>query len=239
VLRAILFDWGNTLVRSELEPALLVEGHERGLDAVGGATAGRRGAFSEAYAEHVLPPLLAERDDEVDYQALVRSALAAAGIRHDRKAVMRFVAAEHATWRAAHPLEPATLELLDAVRARGLRTGLVSNLFDPPVLVRGTFAELGLLARLDAIALSAEVGWRKPAAAPFEHALASLALTASETAHVGDRRREDVGGASALGMRTIQAEWYARDDGPGPEPTERAPTRAHVLRIVDDWLAAD
>ncbi len=238
MLRAVLFDWGNTLVRSELDPGLLAEGHRRALEAVGGDAAASQEAFTERYLEVVLPPLLAEREDEVDYAMLVAAVLTELGIADDAEAVWRFVTAEHAAWRTAHPLAPESLELLDAIRERGLRTGLVSNLFDPPALLRQTFAELGVLPRFDAIALSAEVGWRKPHRALFDHALAALDMSAQDVVHIGDRRREDVGGAHALGLRTIQACWYVVDDGVGPEPTARAETQADVLRLVDNWLLA-
>ena len=91
------------------------------------------------------------------------------------------------------------LELLDALRERGLKVGLVSNLFDPPQLMRELFAEIGLLDRLDAIAVSAEVGKRKPSPAIFEAALAQAGVAAGEAVMVGDRLREDVGGAQAVG----------------------------------------
>lgn len=237
VLSAVLFDWGNTLVRSELDPELLVEGHRLALEAVGGDAPARQRAFTERYQEVVLLPLLAQRDDEVDYTALVAAALADVGLAHDADAVWRFVAAEHRAWRTAHPMEPETLALLDEVHARDLRVGLVSNLFDPPALLRETFADLGVLSRLDAIALSAEVGWRKPHAALFEHALQELGVTTDAAVHVGDRRREDVGGAQAIGLRTVQACWYSTDGGAGPEPTAYAWTQGEVLDLVDSWLS--
>ena len=236
MLRAILFDWGNTLVRSGLDPELLAEGHRRGLEAVGGEAPARCGEFTERYADAVLAPLLAQRDDEVDYAALVGAVLADLGLGGDADAARRFVAAEHAVWRVAHPLEEEVLAMLDEVRARGLRVGLVSNLFDPPDLLRETFGELGVLQRLDAVALSAEVGLRKPHPALFEHALSVLDVPPRQAVHVGDRLREDVGGATAVGMRTIQACWYAVDDGEGPEPTARATATGDVVRIVDAWM---
>ena len=88
--------------------------------------------------------------------------LASLGADADDDAVSRFVVAENLVWRPRHELEPTVLDLLDALRERGLMVGLVSNLFDPPQLMRELFAEIGLLERLDAIAVSAEVGKRKP-----------------------------------------------------------------------------
>jgi putative hydrolase of the HAD superfamily len=237
VLRAILFDWGNTLVRWDYDDELLAEGHARGLAAIGGSAPASREAFSELYNERVVPPLIARREDEVDYPELVRQTLAAVGVDTADGAVDRFVEAEHAVWRLAHTVQPGVLELLDELHARGLTVGLVSNLFDPPHLIRGTFAQLGVLERLDAVALSAEVGKRKPHPEIFRHALAELGVPASDAVHVGDRVREDVGGAAAVGLRTIQATWFLTDDATDAVPDARASTPAEVLEIVERWHA--
>ena len=61
----------------------------------------------------------------------------------DDAAVLAFLAAEQRVWRPAHVLEPDVVAMLDGIRARGLKVGLVSNLFDPPVLMRELFRELG------------------------------------------------------------------------------------------------
>jgi HAD superfamily hydrolase (TIGR01509 family) len=232
VIRAVFFDWGNTLVAWEFDPGLLVEGHVRGLGALGRA-APPQPAFTEAFTEHVLPRLLGDREDEVDYAAEIGGLLASLGAAADQNGVMRFLAAEQRVWRPTHRLEPSVIDLLDAVRERGLKVGLVSNLFDPPSLMRGFFGELGLLDRLDAIALSAEVGKRKPHPAIFESALTQANVAPDEAVMVGDRLREDVGGAQALGMAAIQALWFLRDDSGAAKPDATASTPADVLRWVE------
>ena len=170
VIRGVFFDWGNTLVAWEFDPELFVEGHIRGLDAFG-AGAPSQPAFTEAYSRQLLPLLVGEREDELDYTAEIAALLASLGAGGDAGAVGRFVVAENRVWRPTHHLEPAVVELIDTLRAAGLKVGLISNAFDPPVLMRELFAEIGLLERLDAIALSAEVGKRKPHALMFESAL--------------------------------------------------------------------
>ena len=98
--------------------------------------------------------------------------------------------------------------------------------------MRELFAEIGLLERLDAIALSAEVGKRKPHALMFESALAQAGVEPGEAVMVGDRLREDVAGAQALGIATVQARWFADDDSAVAVPDAVADTPADVLR----WL---
>lgn len=231
MIRAVFFDWGNTLAAWEFDAELFVEGHVLGLAALGRAAPPQR-SFTEAYTERILPRLLDHDEDEVDYAAEIAALLATLGADVDGDAVMCFLAAEQRVWRPTHRLEPSVIGLLDALRERELKVGLVSNLFDPPSLIRELFGEIRLLERLDAIALSAEVGKRKPHAAIFESALEQAGVAPGEAVMVGDRLREDVGGAQAIGMMAIQALWFARDDSGAAEPDATASTPADVLRWI-------
>jgi putative hydrolase of the HAD superfamily len=231
VIRAVFFDWGNTLVAWEFDSGLFVEGHVRGLAALG-ETAPSQPSFTAAYTERILPRLLDHEEDEVDYAAEIAALLATLGADADGDDVMRFLAAEQRVWRPTHRLERTMIGLLDALRERGLKVGLVSNLFDPPALMRELFGEIGLLDRLDAIALSAEVGKRKPHRAIFESALEQAGVAPGEAVMVGDRLREDVGGAQAIGMAAIQALWFARDDSGAAKPDATAAAPHDVLRWI-------
>lgn len=233
VIKAVLFDWGNTLVAWEFDAALFVEGHVQGL-AAAGPPAPPQKMFTEAYAERLLPRLLGPGEDEIDYGAEVTSLFAALGSGVDDDAVLRFLAAEQRVWRPSHTVEASVLELLDALQERGVKVGLVSNLFDPPELARELFANLGLLDRFAAVALSAEVGKRKPHPAIFDSALRQAGVAPQEAVMVGDRLREDVGGAKALGLAAIQALWFARDESGGAEPDAIASAPDDVLRWIDD-----
>ena len=231
MIKAVFFDWGNTLAAWEFDPELYLEGHRRGLAALGPQAPGQE-AFTEAFGEQVLPRLLGPGEDEIDYASEVAGVLGSLGVVADADALDRFVRAENLVWRPRHELEPTVLELLDALRERGLAVGLVSNLFDPPQLMRQLFAEIGLLARLDALAVSAEVGKRKPSPAIFEAALAQAGVSAAEAVMVGDRLREDVAGAQAVGMSAIQATWFADDDSGLATPDARASEPGDVLQFL-------
>jgi HAD superfamily hydrolase (TIGR01509 family) len=233
VIQAVFFDWGNTLVAWRFDPELFVEGHVRGLSAFG-AGAPTQAEFTDVYSRRLLPLLVGEREDEVDYTAEIAALLGLLGVEADGDSVSRFVVAENRVWRPTHRLEPAVVEAIDELRAHGLKIGLISNAFDPPALMRELFAEIGLLDRLDAVALSAEVGKRKPHALIFESALAQAGVEAREAVMVGDRLREDVAGAQALGMTTIRARWFADDDAAVATPDAVADTPADLAR----WLRA-
>lgn len=92
-----------------------------------------------------------------------------------------------------------TLPVLAALRARGLRLGLVSN---AGVDVRRVVERTGMARLLDAVVVSHEIGAVKPHPPIFERALAALGVPAERALMVGDSPRDDVG-AAFLGVRTL------------------------------------
>jgi HAD superfamily hydrolase (TIGR01549 family) len=231
VLEAVLFDWGDTLMKWDFDVSLLDAGHRAGLAALGlepNAELTRR--FRDGYLPGLWAPEVLE---EVEYPGLVRRLLAEFRIEPDDEALDRFLDAEHQAWSPARRLASTTHALLDLLRERGLRLGLVSNALDPPRLLHRDLAELGVADRLDAAVFSSEVGWRKPHPAIFERALQLVGTEPERTLMVGDRLREDVCGAAALGMRTCQALWFRADEaGAGPEPDFQAFTQLDVVTVV-------
>ncbi len=229
MLEAVLFDWGNTLVHFEWDDDLLAAGHTAGLEALGRGE--EAAAFTRRLAAERLPALRAPGAAEhLDYAAELRGLL---GPVTDEE-VDRFLDAEHAAWRPARALVGSAHALLETLRDRGLRLAVVANTWtEPPRLVRRELEELGVAERVDVIVLSGEVGARKPDAAIFERALAALGADPLAALHVGDRLRDDVAGAAALGIATAQAVWFHADDSPADvEPDFLAFTPADVLTAV-------
>jgi putative hydrolase of the HAD superfamily len=237
VLEAVLFDWGDTLMRWEWRPELLDAGHAAGLRALGREPLPAMTArFRDAYL-----PLLALPGalEEVEYPGLVRRLLGEAGVEVSDEELERFLEAEHAAWQPARQLAATTHALLDSLRGRGLKLGLVSNAIDPPALLHRDLEQLGVASRVDTAVFSSEVGWRKPHPAIFQRALDALGVVAERTLFVGDTLAADVAGAAKLGMRTCLALWFRADeDAAAPEPEFRAFTQMDVLTAVARLAAA-
>ena len=231
MLQAVLFDWGDTLMRWAPTPEHLSDGHRAGLAAIGLDPIPELTArFRDEYLPGYFAPGLVE---EIEYPAQVRRLLDEFGIAVDDGQLLRFLEAEHAAWAPARRLAPTTHALLESLRERGLRLGLVSNAIDPPDLLHRDLAEFGVAQRLDVAVFSSEVGRRKPDAAIFERALDLLEVDAPDALMVGDTLETDIAGAAALGMNTCQALWFrADDDASAPEPDYRAFTQMDVLAIV-------
>jgi putative hydrolase of the HAD superfamily len=231
MLEAVLFDWGETLVHWEWDPDMLELGHTAGLHAMGRES---EPALTERFREQYLPLLLdPAATDEIDYGALIARLVAESGIEADEAEVWRFLEAEHALWLPAHKLASTTHALLELLRDRGLKLGLVSNAFDPPALLHRDLDELGIAERIDVAVFSSEAGRRKPDPEPFERALEAIGVEPKRALFVGDSLAADIGGAAAVGMHTCQALWFRADDDPaGPEPEFQAFTQMDVLTVV-------
>ena len=96
-------------------------------------------------------------------------------------------------------------DLLQAL-GRRVRLGLCSNFSHTPTAL-AVLKETGLRSHLGAVVISETLGWRKPREEIFQAVLDELGVSPAETLHVGDSLRADVGGAAALGIRTV---WITR-----------------------------
>jgi putative hydrolase of the HAD superfamily len=235
VLNAVLFDWGDTLMRWEWSDELVEEGHRAGLEAIGRSDLAAEGLVTARFRE-VYEPKFAEPGtlEELEYPGLVRELLAHFGVQPTDQQLDAYLDAEHTAWAAARQLDATTHALLESLRSRGLKLGVVSNAFDPGPLLHRDLADAGVAERIDFAVFSSELGIRKPHPGIFEHALKALDVIAADALFVGDRLYEDVRGASEAGMTTVQAVWFRADDNPnGAEPDYQAFTQFDVLNIVD------
>jgi HAD superfamily hydrolase (TIGR01509 family) len=91
-----------------------------------------------------------------------------------------------------------TRSVLEAVRGRRLKVGVVSNV---PADLRPVFAKHGLDGLVDSYTHSFEVGAEKPDPAVFLAAARSLGVKSSETLMVGDHEVDR--GAERAGMRVL------------------------------------
>jgi putative hydrolase of the HAD superfamily len=223
VVEAVLFDWNNTLVQFTWDDELLAEGHRAGLRAIGRDD--DPAAFTVRYRERVIER---GRPDEA-YESLLLELL---GDTTDDE-LDAFVDAEHDAWAPAYQTLGAAQALLEALRSRGIKTGVVLNSWpDPGRVLRADIERAGLTELLDTIVISSEVGLRKPDPGIFRIALEQLDVEPLDAIFVGDRLETDVQGAANLGMTTVQALWFNADDTPSIEPDFMAFTPMDVLNAV-------
>lgn len=124
-----------------------------------------------------------------------------------------------------------SIPTLRELRARGLRTAIVSNCDHS---TRPIVDELGLEREADAVVLSFEVGVAKPDPGIYQAALDALAARPEEAVFVDDQAAY-CEGAEAIGIRSFL---ILRDDADPPEGTSAAEDRVvlHDLRSLLDLV---
>ncbi len=214
MLEAVLFDWGETLVHFEWDDDLVESGHRAAL-----------GRDDPEFTARWRELLLGDGHGHRPYAEL----LAELGVEDPDE----FIDAEHAVWRGASSVLASAQALLESLRDRGLRTGVVANAWpDPGRILHADAEAFGLAPLLDTLVFAEEERARKPAAEPFLQACAELGVEAEATLFVGDDLTTDVRGAANVGMITVQALWFRADDTPGGEPDFQAFTAMDVLNVA-------
>lgn len=233
---AVLFDYGLTLVRFE-RPAESLEAAQEAIATLI-ETSGRPRPDGTLLREAVHDRVEAEVSsheasgalEEIDVAVLERRAFADIGLHLDADVLDRCsVLVQEAWWRGVTPY-PDTIPTLRELRNGGLRIGLCSNAAYRSTSMHAQLAHVGIDAVLDAAVFSGEVGWRKPSPRLFEAALRAVGARAEGTVFVGDRLREDVGGAAAAGMRTV----LIVRDGSSPQLSESAVPPDAVIRKLSE-----
>jgi HAD superfamily hydrolase (TIGR01549 family) len=220
-IRTLLFDYGQTLVTFTRPGDHLLRAHEEVANRLREAGVGPVPPAAVLLAEvHDRVEAVVSRHQasgrrrEIDAMAEEGRAYAALGLRLSDQLLDEVSALVQEAWWEGVAVPPATLWTLEELRRRHLRLGLCSNAPYRADSLRGQLAHLGLTGLFESVTFSGEVGWRKPAAQIFAAALGALGAEAGSTAMVGDRRREDVAGARAMGMATVRVREHADDHGP-------------------------
>jgi putative hydrolase of the HAD superfamily len=119
--------------------------------------------------------------------------------------------------RSAFFVFPDVIPALDAMQDVGLRLAVVSNWgWHAPELLQ----TLELARHFEVLSISARVGYQKPHAAIFEHALELLEVRPEQAIHVGDDPEADVMGARRVGIEPVLIDRRGRIDSPVGAGTE-------------------
>jgi putative hydrolase of the HAD superfamily len=95
------------------------------------------------------------------------------------------------------------IELLDLLKNRGYKIGLVSNASHSENRIRQLMREVGIENYFETVVISSVMGIRKPDPRIFLKALDDLGVQASEALYIGDREEYDAVGAMNAGMRFV------------------------------------
>lgn len=228
MIRALLFDAGNTLIRMDYA-AIAAELARHGVPLTPEDVQRAEWLARVRLDTDVFAPSGAFSTESRDtLERYTRYLLEAAGVAD---------AALHAgviTWRRGYnpPLglwtvaEPEAAAALQLAREAGLATAVVSN---SNGTIRRILESLDLARHVDVILDSQEEGLEKPDPRFFQRALDRLGVAAADAAYIGDFYSVDVLGARRAGMRAVLMDpgacWGARD-------CPQAPTVLDAVRVL-------
>ncbi|MDA0365122.1 MAG: HAD family hydrolase [Chloroflexi bacterium] len=134
--------------------------------------------------------------------------------------------------------DPEAAATIRALRARGLRIGLLSNTHWPRAYHEHFLERDGLAELIDHRFYTSEMSHMKPHPAAFGPVLEALAITdPSRAVFVGDRPFDDIFGARRSGLRAV-----LRPNGDVPpydvEPDATIQRLPELLALVDGWRAS-
>ena len=229
-VRAVLFDWGGTLSQAvEVDLLDMWRAAARVLapDDPEPVAAALLAAEEQWWRES-----LAAGDRSGTTEQLVRSV--ALETHLDVTAALR---AYHDAWEVTVAHDPAAAPVLQALKERGLRTGLLSNTHWPRELHERWLADAGLLDLLDVRLYTSGMTHMKPHPEAFRALLDAVGVQPSRAVFVGDRLRDDVSGAQAVGMRTVHLTGRPVE-GWDVEPDAELVTLDGLVELVDGWRGA-
>ncbi len=149
--------------------------------------------------------------------------------------------AEYRTqWEPHSLLDPDAPAVLNGLRERGIKVGVLSNTIWSREHHEEIFARDGVLDLFDGTVYSSEIEWTKPHREAFLAAMTAVgADDPSRCVFVGDRLFDDVYGARAAGMRavhvphsTIPADQIGHTEGVADATVQ---TLSELLPLIDDW----
>lgn len=222
-LRALTFDWGDTLATNFSMPYLATQRAAFGRlaeDLVATGARPRADFVANAMAElaeqwHFSIDLRRNPEHrEFDCSALFTALIAAAGPGDAAAIAAAQARCEDRLTDTIFPF-PESAPTLAALKARGYRIGILSHVPWPGPACRRWFVRHGLAPHIDFYSLSCEVGWIKPNHAHYEDTARQAGCRPEEILHVGDHPLRDVRGGAAFGFRTC-LRWteriYAEED---------------------------
>jgi HAD superfamily hydrolase (TIGR01549 family) len=221
LIRAVLFDAGNTLIFLDYERMALGVGTTLGLPLTGEGLA--------AHAAEAASAMEASSGTDGDRAAVYLEALfRLAGVPATRMGEVRDclwrMHRDRHLWCSVHE---HTRDALARLRAAGLRLGIVSN---SDGRVDQALSAAGLREYFDVVIDSSVFGTEKPDPAIFRAALDALEVAPEEALYVGDLYDVDIVGARAAGMEGV----LLTSGGVGQNPPCR--TAASIGELVNDLL---
>lgn len=198
MIEAVLFDWGGTL--SVYTPVDLLAMWRAAAVVLSPDDPDPVAARLLAAEDHWWQVHVVAGDRSGTTEELIRSVAAETGLDVVAAAQSAYLSA----WGSTVAHDPCAAEVLTELTRRGIKTGLLSNTHWPRAVHEEWLAADGLLDLLGVRLYTSDMTHMKPHREAFEALLAAVGVDdPGKAVFVGDRPRDDIAGAHAVGMRTV------------------------------------
>lgn len=230
-LQAVIFDWGGTLTRWHD-----VDFHAESL-ALAQAVVNAHHDPAEVTARlHAAGDKVWGRSRDHQQSSTVADLFEEAGLDHDPG----LLTAYFEFWEPHTFTDPEAGPMFEALRADGLRVGVLSNTIWPREWHEGFFERDGVRHLIDGDVYTSEIPWTKPSELAFRAAMEAVGVSdPARCVYVGDRLFDDVWGARNAGLGTIHIPLStippAQVGHTEGEPDAVVHALAEIPGVVRDW----
>ena len=230
-IEAVIFDWGGTLTAWHD-----IDFHAEALSLARAVVGADHDVDVSRTRLHEAGNRIWARSRDHQQSATIADLFAEAGLDHDPQ----LLTAYYAFWEPHTLTDPAVRPTWEALRADGVKVGVLSNTLWPRAWHRGFFERDGVAQLIDGDVYTSELRWTKPSPRAFAAAMAAVGVTEpSRCVYVGDRLYDDVWGAHAAGMLAVHIphsripqEQIGHTEG---EPDAVVDSVAEVPAVVSHW----
>ena len=192
---AVIFDWGGTLTAWHD-----IDFHAESLALAQAVVNADHDLEVSRQRLHEAGAAIWGRSRDHQQSATVGDLFTEAGLEHDPE----LLTAYYDFWEPHTLTDPAVRPTWEALRADGVKVGVLSNTIWPRAFHEGIFERDGVLDLVDGDVYTSEIPWTKPSPHAFEAALAAVGATdPARCVYVGDRLFDDIWGAHNAGLRAI------------------------------------
>jgi putative hydrolase of the HAD superfamily len=192
---AVIFDWGGTLTRWHD-----IDFHAESLALAAAVSDVDHDIHVSQARLHAANQRVWGRSRDHQQSATIADLFTEAGLGHDPE----LLTAYYEFWAPHTETDPDVAPLWEALRADGIKVGVLSNTIWPRAWHEGFFERDGVDHLIDGAVYTSEVPWTKPSPHAFRAALEAVgASDPARCVYVGDRLFDDVWGAQNAGLRAI------------------------------------
>jgi len=192
---AVIFDWGGTLTAWHD-----IDFHAESLALAQAVVNADHEIEVSQRLLHAAGSAIWSRSRDHQQSATVADLFEEAGLDHDPELLQGY----YDFWEPHTYTDPSVRPTWEALRADGIKIGVLSNTIWPRAWHERIFERDGVLDLVDGDVYTSEIPWTKPSPHAFRAAMDAVGVSdPARCVYVGDRLFDDVWGAQQAGLRAV------------------------------------